>query len=686
MTTLGRYQILKHLATGGMAEVLLARAQGPFGSDHVVIKRVRRDQAGDPQFVKMFMDEATLAASLNHPNIVRVHEIGADQGEYFFAMEYVHGEDLRRVLMEVNRRRDKLPIALVTGIVAAAAAGLDHAHNQRGPNGEALGIVHRDVSPANILVGYDGAVKVADFGIAKAALRSVETQTGTLKGKVSYMSPEQVTGRPVDRRSDVYALGIVLYEVVTARRLFKGENDFLTMSSIVQGDIPLPSVYRPDLPRILEDIVMKALSPSAKDRFQSAEELRTELEKFTHAIGMRMSNESIADYMRKLFGERAQPWLTDSEPTHTTTIDFDGSASGLVQHGVGAAHRKAFEAAGANSPIAMSHRASTPQPAGQTATDSTTYPVADSSWVAKPPTGTGSGQPLAWSQQQPPPARRRFGIVLGMAGVAAIAGVIILVSSMKGGSAESKDVAAPTAEPTVTAAADETKVEPAPTPPDPVVAVAAAPTKAEAAAAAKAQADAKAAAAVQAAADAKAAKVEAARIAKEEAAEKVETAAKAAATAKAEKAEAARIAKEEAAAKAETAAKAAATAKAEKAEAARIARDEAAAKAEVAAKAAAASKAEKAEAARIAKAEAAAKAAERAEAAKVARAEKAKADGDKAKADAEKAEAARIAKAEKAAKAETTTAAKTSKPATSKPRPKPGKTEPKWNPNELFPE
>ena len=202
VTRLGRFQILKHLATGGMAEVLLAQASGPGGSDHVVIKRVRRDQAQDPQFVKMFMDEATLAASLQHPNIVRVHEIGSDQGEFFFSMEYVHGEDLRRVLLEVSRRRDKVPIALVTGIVAAAAAGLHHAHNQRGANGEALGIVHRDVSPANILIGYDGQVKVADFGIAKAALRTVETQSGTLKGKVSYMSPE-LSERPVSRpRSD----------------------------------------------------------------------------------------------------------------------------------------------------------------------------------------------------------------------------------------------------------------------------------------------------------------------------------------------------------------------------------------------------------------------------------------------------------------------------------------------------
>src|SRR5690349_13392106 len=176
-----------------MAEVLLARGAGAHGFEHVVIKRIRPEQAQDEHFVRMFLDEARLAASLHHQNIVAVHEIGEDRGEFFFAMEYVHGEDLRRVLMEVNRQQDRLPIAMVTGIVAAAASGLHHAHETRGPDRKLLGIVHRDVSPANILVAYDGRVKVADFGIAKAALRSVETRSGTLKGKVSYMSPEQVT-------------------------------------------------------------------------------------------------------------------------------------------------------------------------------------------------------------------------------------------------------------------------------------------------------------------------------------------------------------------------------------------------------------------------------------------------------------------------------------------------------------
>jgi len=411
-TMLGGYQVLRHLATGGMAEVLLARATTPTGHHHVVIKRIRPDQAKDDRFVRMFLDEARIAAMLQHPNIVRVYDIGEDRGEFFFAMEYVHGEDLRKVLMEIHRRRDQLPIALVTGVVAGAAAGLHHAHKQIGPDREPLGIVHRDVSPANILLGYDGSVKVADFGIAKAALRTIETRSGTLKGKVSYMSPEQVIGKAIDRRSDVFALGVVLYECATARRLFKGDNDFLTMSAIVQGNIPLPSLYRPDLPRILEDIIMKALATAPADRFQSADELRSVLTQFTESLGMRMSPGSIADYMKKMFGARVEPWLVvDDEHTQNTSIDFDGSESGLVQPPEAAISDNALPAVrpSPSSPIAFAHSTltGTPIPA----------------WTESP-SSSGSVEQLAWPSEptpiQPRSRRRMLGIGLGAFAVGAI--------------------------------------------------------------------------------------------------------------------------------------------------------------------------------------------------------------------------------------------------------------------------
>jgi len=325
-TQLGRYQLVRHLASGGMADLWLARATGIEGFErHVAVKRIRKEQASDQRFVQMFLDEARLAASLHHNNIATVHDIGQEQGEYFFAMEWVHGEDLRKILTLANAREQYLPIEHVMTIVLAATAALHYAHDHKSQ------IVHRDVSPANIIVGYDGNVKVVDFGIAKAAHRTKETQSGVMKGKVAYMSPEQCVGQPVDRRSDIFALGIVLYELVTVRRLFKADNDFLTMSAIIHGAIPPPSTLRPELPRALEAIIMKALAPEGADRFQTADEMRTALEQFCVANQIRTSSTALADYMRSLFGQKPEPWLADDEPEMELTIDFDGTMSGVVR-------------------------------------------------------------------------------------------------------------------------------------------------------------------------------------------------------------------------------------------------------------------------------------------------------------------------------------------------------------------
>ncbi len=328
---LGRYEIVKHLAQGGMADVLLARTVGIEGFErHVVIKRIRAEQARDRHYVDMFLDEARLAATLHHHNIVPVNDIGEEAGEYFFAMEYVHGEDVRALLAHLSKRKQHVPLEHAITIITAAAAGLHHAHEQRGPDRAPLNIVHRDVSPANILLGYDGGVKVADFGIAKAAHRTTETRSGTLKGKVAYMSPEQCVGEAVDRRSDVFSLGIVLYELLTVRRLFKGENDFLIMASLVLGYVPPPSDYRPDLPAELEEIVLKALANKPEDRYPTAEKMRLALESFAARSGLRTSSTTLADYVKQQFGERCEPWL-DDEPEVEIEVDFDGSASGIVQ-------------------------------------------------------------------------------------------------------------------------------------------------------------------------------------------------------------------------------------------------------------------------------------------------------------------------------------------------------------------
>jgi serine/threonine-protein kinase len=238
----------------------------------------------------MFLDEAKLAATLNHQNVAQVYEVDQADGAYFMAMEYVHGENARAILETTLRRGWTIPLELAVTIISGAAAGLHHAHERRGKQGQPLNIVHRDVSPANIMVGYDGSVKVLDFGIAKAEERATKTVGGTIKGKYGYMSPEQCKGKPIDRRSDIFALGIVLYELTTLRRAFKGNDDFETMKRIVAGDVVLPSIAVPGYPRELEAIVLTAMAGDPGARFQSGQELIEALDAFAVRAKLTGSN------------------------------------------------------------------------------------------------------------------------------------------------------------------------------------------------------------------------------------------------------------------------------------------------------------------------------------------------------------------------------------------------------------
>ena len=218
---IGKYEVVHRIATGGMAEIFLVRAVGIYGFEkYVVLKRILPQHAASEEFVKMFLKEARVAASLDHANIAQVHDIGEAGGSTFFTMEYLHGEDLRHIVRYLDSRALRLPLEHALSIVIGAAAGLHFAHEKKGPDGRSLGIVHRDVSPANIVVTYDGGVKLVDFGIAKLATDPELSQRYALKGKLAYMSPEQLHNLPVDRRSDVFSLGIVLYEITTHARLF----------------------------------------------------------------------------------------------------------------------------------------------------------------------------------------------------------------------------------------------------------------------------------------------------------------------------------------------------------------------------------------------------------------------------------------------------------------------------------
>jgi serine/threonine protein kinase len=322
---LGRYVVMRKLATGGMADVFLARTAGIEGFErHVVLKRIRTDYAGDARFTSMFLDEAKLAATLHHQNIVQVFDIGEEGGEYFFTMEYLHGEDLRTLLDEMITTRGNVPLGHLVAIGAGAASGLHYAHERRGADRKPLGIVHRDVSPSNIIVGYDGSVKLVDFGIARAAVSTPEPR---FEGKLGYMSPEQLRNRAIDRRSDVYSLGVVLYELATNDRLFAGASDEELADAIVNGRIPLPRVRRPDLPNELSMILMRALAPDPDRRFQSAGELREALDQFATRAGLAVSNAVLADYMRKVFGEAPEPWLEGRPSRRTGSVRTLASGS-----------------------------------------------------------------------------------------------------------------------------------------------------------------------------------------------------------------------------------------------------------------------------------------------------------------------------------------------------------------------
>jgi len=278
MEQFGKYSLIRKIGTGGMAEVFLARTPVAQGLNKtLVIKKIHTAYARSRQFVTMFVDEAKIALGLNHPNIIQVFDFGAVADTYFLAMEHVEGIDLLRLLQEAARARTRLPYGLSAYIVQQLAKGLDYAHRKADEFGEPLGIVHRDISPQNILLSWDGSVKIVDFGIARA--RDIQEEEGVIKGKYAYMSPEQARGEPVDGRSDVFAAGIVLFELVCARPLFHGKGKEV-LDMVKSGTVPRPRDFAPELPESLERVILRALAFHRADRFQTARDLQHELGKF----------------------------------------------------------------------------------------------------------------------------------------------------------------------------------------------------------------------------------------------------------------------------------------------------------------------------------------------------------------------------------------------------------------------
>ena len=305
---LGRYEILRLLATGGMAELYLARSTGIEGFEKLIVcKRILPQYTSRKDIVEMFLDEARIAAMLHHSNIVQVFDIGEDGGNYFFAMEFLHGEDTSRLMKAVTARREQLPLEHAINIMLGVCAGLHYAHELKRAN-EPLNLVHRDVSPQNVFVTYDGGIKLLDFGIAKAENKSSATRVGQLKGKIRYMSPEQSRALPLDRRSDIFSAGILLWELTTGRRLYRGASDFDVLKAIIEGDAPAPSMVKPDYPKPLEKIVMRALRRNREERWQTAQEMQLALEEFARERRLQISPVAMANYLKVVCGERIAAW------------------------------------------------------------------------------------------------------------------------------------------------------------------------------------------------------------------------------------------------------------------------------------------------------------------------------------------------------------------------------------------
>jgi serine/threonine-protein kinase len=321
----GRYAVLRHLASGGMAELFIARQQAVGGFEKpVVLKILQPRYAQNPRVYAMFLDEARLAAKLNHAAIVHLYDVVDEGGVKYIAMEYIHGETVADIVKRGLAVDNYLPMEHAIHIVAQAAAGLAYAHDRRETGSRVLRIVHRDVSPTNILVSYEGQTKIVDFGIARAQ-DELREESGILPGKASYMSPEQVRGEGADYRSDIFALGIILYELTLCQRLYRGPAKEV-MRRILDETIPPPTAVRRDYPTALEHIVMRALEKRPQDRYQSAEDLRHDLEEFLDDSGLRSGNRRMAIYMNELFKPEAAAGVANRPVAEPEELDFDRRA------------------------------------------------------------------------------------------------------------------------------------------------------------------------------------------------------------------------------------------------------------------------------------------------------------------------------------------------------------------------
>ena len=303
----GKYTLIDRIAVGGMAEIFLARQAGLDGFEKtIVIKRIRPHLSKQGSFVRMFLNEGKLAAQLNHPNIVQIYDLGRIGESYYIAMEYIFGRDMRRIIPKADSLEIPFPMVYALKIASSVCEGLYYAHQKADPYGNPLNIVHRDVTPENVFVSFDGTVKILDFGIAKAANQIIQTDAGEIKGKLSYMSPEQCRGMSLDCRSDLFSLGAALFEWVTGFRLFTGDSEVAIIKSIIEAKIYAPSYFKADIPKPVEEILMRALEKDRERRYQTAWDMQYAIDQFLTHYEFTPSNIHISNFLKQLFEDELE--------------------------------------------------------------------------------------------------------------------------------------------------------------------------------------------------------------------------------------------------------------------------------------------------------------------------------------------------------------------------------------------
>ncbi|WP_437306299.1 serine/threonine protein kinase [Sorangium sp. So ce388] len=423
--SLGKYRFIATLGRGGMADVHLAVAVGPAGFSKLqVIKRLRPNIADEPEFRDMLLDEARLAARLNHRNVVQTNEVGLEDDEYFIAMEYLDGQPLSRVISRAREQERAIPVAVLLWILSEVLAGLHYAHELADYDGTPLNVVHRDVSPHNIFITYDGQVKIVDFGIALAAHRAVETQAGTLKGKVAYMAPEQAFSHSseIDRRADIFSVGVILWEMLTGRRLWRGLSDPQIISRLMR-DIPDVRSARPEVPVEIARICNQALAHARDRRYRTAADLRAELDRHAERLHEQVTAEQVGEFVAELFAnERAE-----------IRAIIDRQLKHLQEHGpdAGGAELSGHASRLPSLPVRESMDSYPPSPDEGAITASSPSEPARPVQRSSPPQATLHAvvrtEPTAGAQPEPAQRRTRLPLLAAAAVVALIGAVTLYV-------------------------------------------------------------------------------------------------------------------------------------------------------------------------------------------------------------------------------------------------------------------